>query len=220
MTHLGFPRIAPEIPAPPESVSVLTTLGDDLSETPTPPDFSRPAETGVGAGPAGGERGGSFGTGSTKPPKRPSQPLKRSRFVTYVAQGETTGNPPEPEQSAGRRKIELAGMACVQVHETEAGRVVRIMPVNHPGYDLEAGDSNGIVFRDIEVKSLAGAWGSDGIGLTSTEFSKAQELGERYWLYVVEFADTDEAKIHRIPNPAGKANRFYFDCGWIGIRES
>lgn len=55
--------------------------------------------------------------------------------------------------------------------------------------------------------------------LTTPQFSCAQRLAEAYWLYVVEFADTLEARIHRIQNPAGRSSRFYFARGWIGVRE-
>jgi len=159
--------------------------------------------------------------GTTRPAtaRRTSQPMKSSRFVTYVAQQDETKRPQSPEQVAQRQKVEVSGIDHVRRHEEAAQRTVRMMPPNHEGYDLESCDDSGAIVRYIEVKSTAGQWGADGVGLTSPEFSCAQRLGEAYWLYVVEFADTGEARIHRIMNPAGRSKQFYFDRGWIGVRE-
>lgn len=89
------------------------------------------------------------------------------------------------------------------------------MPANNPGYDVESRDGSGEIVRYIEVKSLSGAWGEKGISLTRTQFEKARELGERYWLYVVEWADQDEKfRIYRIQNPANQVNQFLYDNGW------
>jgi hypothetical protein len=55
------------------------------------------------------------------------------------------------------------------------------------------------------------------VALSRTQFEYAQEHGESYWLYIVEHADTADARILRIQNPAGKARTFTFDRGWISI---
>jgi hypothetical protein len=93
------------------------------------------------------------------------------------------------------------------------------MPKNHPGYDIESRDTSGEIERYIEVKSRSGLWGDDGVGLTSTQFSKARELGEQYWLYVVENAAQPDAQIYRIQNPAGKVEQFLYDAGWQDTAE-
>ena len=75
--------------------------------------------------------------------------------------------------------------------------------------------------QDVDApEPLLEAWGSAGVGLTATEFNRAHELGERYWLYVVEWATSNKPKIHRIQDPAGKANCFFFDEGWAEVSKS
>lgn len=45
----------------------------------------------------------------------------------------------------------------------------------------------------------------------------AESRGEAYWLYVVEHANGDGARIIRIQDPAGKARTFTFDHGRIAV---
>jgi len=86
------------------------------------------------------------------------------------------------------------------------------MPHNHPGYDLESRGQSAEVVRYIEVKSTGADW--NGVLLSATQFQKAQELGEQYWLYVVENADSAVPTVYPIQNPAGIAEKFIFDNGW------
>ena len=55
--------------------------------------------------------------------------------------------------------------------------------------------------------------------MSHTQFKFAQEHGDAYWLYVVERAGTDDARIVRIQDPAGKAKTFTFDKGWLAVAE-
>ena len=55
--------------------------------------------------------------------------------------------------------------------------------------------------------------------MSRTQFDCAREQGSAYWLYVVERAGTDSARIVRIQDPAGNARSFTFDHGWLGIAE-
>jgi hypothetical protein len=55
------------------------------------------------------------------------------------------------------------------------------------------------------------------VGLSRTQFKLAEENGDRYWLYLVEHADTGDPRILRIQDPAGKAHTFTFDRGWIDM---
>ena len=58
------------------------------------------------------------------------------------------------------------------------------------------------------------------VGLSRAQFEEAQRRGDRYWLYIVEHANTPErARVVRIQNPAGKAQTFTFDHGWISVAE-
>lgn len=58
------------------------------------------------------------------------------------------------------------------------------------------------------------------VGLSHTQFETAREHGDDYWLYVVERAGTDEPRILRIQDPAGKARTFTLDHGWLGVAET
>ena len=57
------------------------------------------------------------------------------------------------------------------------------------------------------------------VGLSKTQFECAQRNQDGYWLYVVEEADTKDARIIRIKDPAGQARTFTFDHGWVAIAE-
>jgi len=87
----------------------------------------------------------------------------------------------------------------------------------HPGYDIESLDEFGEVARYIEVKSSEDEWGKRGVGLSDTQFKKAQELGSRFWLYVVESAVSDNPQIHCIQDPANRVNLFLYDSGWRAV---
>jgi len=58
------------------------------------------------------------------------------------------------------------------------------------------------------------------VGFSHTQFEYAQNHGDTYWLYVVEYAGTSRSRIVRIQNPAGKARTFTFDYGWLDVAES
>ena len=58
------------------------------------------------------------------------------------------------------------------------------------------------------------------VGLSRTQFDCAHEHGKAYWLYVVEFADTDEARLVRIQDPARRAKTFTFDHGWRKVADA
>ena len=89
------------------------------------------------------------------------------------------------------------------------------MPHNHPGYDLESRSRAGETQRYIEVKSTGAEW--NGVLLSATQFRKAQELGDLYWLYVVENADSATPQVYPIQNPAGLTEKFVFDGGWKAV---
>jgi hypothetical protein len=94
------------------------------------------------------------------------------------------------------------------------------MPHGFPGYDVESLEEDGGVERYIEVKSMSGVWDSYGAALSRAQFRKAQELGERYWLYIVERAEHTNHKIRRIQDPARKVDQFFYDDGWVSIAEA
>ena len=91
---------------------------------------------------------------------------------------------------------------------------------NNPGFDLfqtESGRKNGKITVWCEVKSLSGKF--SGVSLTHTEFEKAQECGDAYWLYIVEEAQSANPKLLKIQNLAGKAERFTYGHRWRSVAE-
>jgi len=118
---------------------------------------------------------------------------------------------------AERNKIDKAGMSRVMEYEYQHGREPQDMNEirqNHPGYDIKSADGRSREARYIEVKSLRGLWDKRGICMTSTQFKAGNEHQDQYWLYVVEQAETDEAKVNLIKNPVGLVNEFYYDDSW------
>jgi hypothetical protein len=90
-------------------------------------------------------------------------------------------------------------------------------PTHNPGYDLYQADEHGQAKCWCEVKAMTGSLHNRPVGLSRTQFEHAREHGEMYWLYVVEHAETDHARIVRIQDPAGKARTFTFDHGWLDV---
>lgn len=155
----------------------------------------------------------------SKKPKRSSR-QRRDRLRTYVDhQEETSGISQESDAPEERPPVDQTGVNHVLEFERQQGRNPVEMPPRHPGYDVESKDSKGIVVRYIEVKSLSGDWGALGAGITKTQFDKALKLGKCFWLYVVERAEQQGYRIHRIQNPAQRVNQFFYDNGWVVLGE-
>jgi len=126
----------------------------------------------------------------------------------------------EDEDTARKREkqgaIGDAGIQKVLQCEHDNGREPKYKGQTYPGYDIESTNPSGEQ-RYIEVKSLPGDWGERGVALSATQFTKAQELGEQFWLYVVERAEGTDYEINAIQNPAHLANQFLFDHGWKAL---
>lgn len=103
----------------------------------------------------------------------------------------------------------------VAAEEARTGRLVERMPHNNPGFDiLSVGCEQGDL-RYIEVKGLRGAWGVAGVPLSAQQFALAWRERERYWLYVVEFAQEEgQQRVTRVQDPVGKATQYRVDGGW------
>ena len=94
------------------------------------------------------------------------------------------------------------------------------MEHHNRGYDIESLDSDGQIARYIEVKSLAGEWGPDGMPeLSPAQYDFARSNGQQVWLYVVEFAET-APRITRINDPFEQATKYVFDPGWRALGEA
>jgi len=94
------------------------------------------------------------------------------------------------------------------------------MPHSNPGYDIESYDSSGNLIRLIEVKSFSGRWYDTYAVLSRPQFDQGASSGDLFWLYVVEYADSDTYKIYPVRNPVTQANHFMFDDGWRALAET
>ena len=145
---------------------------------------------------------------------------KRGRLLSYVAEdGDEDSKVEDPQTTQLRLKVDRLGIEAVVRFEEEAGRYPEEMAPNFKGFDLksfgseEDRESNKEPVRYIEVKSITGIWREKGVGLTKSQFEEARKKGDRYWLYVVEYANSD-AIVHPIRNPARRATHYFFDHGW------
>jgi hypothetical protein len=71
----------------------------------------------------------------------------------------------------------------------------------------------------LRSKVLPCDWDRRGVALTKTQFEKAIELGNRFWLYVVECAEAEDFNIIRVKNPGRMVNQFFYDEGWRVVGE-
>jgi hypothetical protein len=224
LDELGFPRVqAPGLQPPPKEavlddivdkrdsqhVSPLDTpaqainklIGPDAPEpSPPPPEINLPPDTIL-----------------FKPSR--SGKNQQGKLRTYVLPTDGTHKAEDPAINLKRQSVDRAGVNYVMEFERKHDRYPHEMPEKHPGYDLESKNADGEVLRFIEVKSLSGSWGSLGAGMSKPQFDKAADLGDRFWLYVVERAEQDDFKIHRIQDPARQVNQFLYDHGWQSLCE-
>ena len=152
--------------------------------------------------------------------RRKGRPVLRTYLPAPDSDGaQDAAIDPDAEEEPSRSPVDEAGVRHVLDYEIDCRRVPKEMPHKNPGYDIESRDGVGKVVRYIEVKSFSGPWKNTYAVLSRRQFDRGMELGDAYWLYVVEFAEREEFEIHRIQNPALKANHFMFDDGWEAMTE-
>lgn len=92
---------------------------------------------------------------------------------------------------------------------------------NNPGFDLYQDDEQGNITQWCEVKSTGEYWKQRGaVRMSIPQFNLAQEKGDKFWLYVVERAGHEDARIIRIRNPAKYIDALAFDHGWASVAEA
>ena len=86
-------------------------------------------------------------------------------------------------------------------------------------YDLYA--ERGSEQRCVEAKGLAGNASSAGVRLTGGELAKASQLGDEYWLYVVENCFDGEGRLYAAwQNPAETFRDSFTDVPIVRLRGS
>ena len=150
----------------------------------------------------------------TRPKYKQQRDQHRLSYVRKMMEESIFGNVRE-DSSEHNLAVEAVARAAVSDFEKARGRVAEQMAQTNPGYDIISRNPLTGEERFIEVKGISGEWNKAGVGLSSTQFHNAQNLGDRYWLYVVEFvADPKHICVHPICGPATQVMSFMFDGNW------
>jgi hypothetical protein len=134
----------------------------------------------------------------------------------YVKQEPTEkGQSIQAEKMAG----ESLSRNFVVKHEIEEGRIPKEMSEDNAGYDIKSTEKNGDI-RFIEVKSISGQWGGEGITVSPSQINFAQEYKKAFWLYVVENIGKSNARLHKLQDPMKYVKGFKFNEAWKEIASS
>ncbi|HXH09456.1 MAG TPA: UvrD-helicase domain-containing protein [Alphaproteobacteria bacterium] len=152
------------------------------------------------------------GMGQNTPGRSSGRP-----FVSYVGTHPYDEEPdPDGLDQEARMALEEKAIHLILASQPHLKRT----PTHNPGYDLFEGGEDAQPARWMEVKAMTSDLYHRPVALSRAQFICAQEHGEAYWLYVVEYAgDENRARIVHIQNPAGKACTFTFDHGWLAVAE-
>ena len=140
-------------------------------------------------------------TPTYSPKKRPEFKQKWDQALRSYARPKIEGsrdaeNSSESEKRQHDLMVEAASRKIVCDWELMQGRHAEELGLTHPGYDLISTNPNTGERRLIEVKGIDGEWNKTGVSVSRSQFANAQEFGDKYWLYVVEFAlDPNAARV-------------------------
>ncbi len=160
---------------------------------------------GQGGG-SGGHQNNSSGSGSTSGGTR--------EFISYVGV-RPNGEQGDPDGLTQRQRMDLEDAAIALILRLEP--VLERTPAGNAGFDLIENDVAGEPQRWVEVKAMKGSLADRPVGLSGPQMEHARRCGDQFWLYVVEHAGTERARLLRIRNPHGRAGSFTFDRGWESI---
>lgn len=151
--------------------------------------------------------------------KPDSQPI--SRFFSYVAAAGSREARMAERQDARAIKLGEHGVDRVVEYEEARGRTAEPQPHNNKGFDVISYRPGGSDRRIIEVKATARDWPDRGVPVSDSQIDKNRELGDEFWLYVVEHPeDPEQARVTAIQNPIASADYFAFDPGWRALGEN
>lgn len=146
-----------------------------------------------------------------------SRPTGHREFVTYVkVVSDESDADPDGLTHQSRMSLEEKAIAFILSKEPSLQRT----RAGNPGFDLWEAGPGGQPARWVEVKAMSGNFENRPATLTKTQFEFAQARQDAFSLYVVENAgDPAQSRIVKIQNPAGKAQTFTFDRGWVNLAE-
>lgn len=204
----GEPK-APPKSAPPPDQGQPETESKDVREKDAPD-----GDQAIGHGHS---TGSSAGDKRAKKPRPKHKEQWDRRLLSYVRkqQEESPESGEQEGPSEHNLAVEVVARAAVCAYEKTRGRIAEQMAQTHPGYDIISRNPLTGEDRFIEVKGVNGEWNQTGVGLSRLQFSNAQNYGDRYWLYVVEFvSDPEHTRVHAIRSPATQVTSFMFDGNW------
>lgn len=185
--------------------------GDTQPPTPLIPELSE-----VGPQPGGGGKYSGNGSGTASARKHTSGSAGGRPFISYVgAHRDDQDFDPDGLDHSLRLALEKKAIELILSVEPEWLRT----PTHNPGFDLYKTGPDKRPNQWCEVKAMTGSLADHPVGLSRTQLDCAREHGHAYWLYVVERANSDDARIVRIRSPYGNARTFTFDHGWLDIAE-
>ena len=94
----------------------------------------------------------------------------------------------------------------------ERGASVVSKEAEKVGYDFEVTVGDRTIF--VELKGSEYIWRDWEEALTAPEFKKALELGEDYYLCVVDQVFSEDSQMYFIQDPANMVDVFAFDHPW------
>ena len=110
---------------------------------------------------------------------------------------------PHDDDSEDDTDPESEAVAMEHVRNRLAGQGWKVTDVHTEGHSYDLYAERGSEQRCIEAKGLAGNASSAGVRLTGGELAKASQLGDEYWLYVVENCIDGEGRLYAAwQNPA------------------
>lgn len=166
---------------------------------------------------SGSNKGSGAGERRAKKPRPKHKEQWDRRLLSYVRQRQEESSDAVDKDGPSEHNlaVEVVAREAVCAYEKERGRVPEQMAQTHPGYDIISRNPVTGEDRFIEVKGVNGEWNQTGVGLSRLQFSNAQDYGDRYWLYVVEFvSDPEHIRVHPIRSPATQVTAFMFDGNW------
>lgn len=204
----GEPKPSPKDGQPPSQVPRSTEVTDASDKDVMAPEVSDRSSHNKGA---------STGDDRAKKPRPKHKEQWDRRLLSYVRKKQEES--PDADEQDGPSEhnlaVEVVARAAVCAYEKARGRIAEQMAQTHPGYDIISRNSLTGEDRFIEVKGVNGEWNQTGVGLSRLQFSNAQDYGDRYWLYVVEFvSDPEHTRVHAIRSPATQVTSFMFDGNW------
>lgn len=142
-------------------------------------------------------------------------------FESYIKVGTTSGEEDEASEldaEVQEAKLSLERRAIEIILKIEPS--LKQAPQTHRGFDLFEENEAGEPVRWVEVKAMSTTMDHRPATISRSQFTAATEKGHKFWLYVVEEADSRRPRVVRIQDPAGNAKHFVFDKGWRAIAKT